>query len=407
MAEYADREHYIPLRKSDMLELLLRDVKMGGQTEDRDALRRLYTLTVAVFHFEYLEHLENLKSLYAPFDPDNETTDLYPATPEKKERILGEFFEGVRHLLEKANFERLSEQDLQNALASSSDWGVNMDVDFDVFERYEIWVRGDNVEKRAKRHWLFFWQTVDKPVELFKRFVLICKLKKHPRLSQLADTDSVYLKVVKDIPKLDIEMMFPGASIQMPFFQKFMLYGSMLAGGGYLLYSIAMALLRETEQLSRAGIATALLLLLGPLAALGTFALRQYTAYNTAKQKYTLLLSERQYFQTLDSNVGVLTRLLDEAEEQEVREVILGYFFLWKYAGPDGWTEPVLDDYIEDYLEKKTGLKVDFEIGDSLGKLVRLKMVTQNGDKYIAVPITKALEVLDYMWDNYFPYNQE
>src|SRR5437868_3174186 len=50
------------------------------------------------------------------------------------------------------------------------------------------------------------------------------------------------------------------------------------------------------------------------------------------------------YFQTLDSNAGVLMRLLDEAEEQECRETLLAYFCLWKYAPAQGWTAAHLDD---------------------------------------------------------------
>lgn len=406
MAEYDDREHYIPLRKSDLLDLLLRDDKIAGNSRDQESLKRLNTLTGAVFHFEYHEQLEHLKDMYAPFDPDSEMHGAKALAGPDRDTHLDQLFEGVRHLLEKANYQRLDDEVLKKALEASSDFGINMDVDFDVFDRYEIYVRGDKVETKAKRHWLLFWKTVDVPVDLYKRFILVCKLKKHPRLSKLANTDGVYLKIVKDIPKLDIEMMIPGGTIQMPTFQKVMLYGSMIGGGLYLLYTVIAKLLDQSKDISGAGVVGALLLLIGPLAVLAGFALRQYTAFNTAKQKYTLMLSESQYFQTLDNNLGVLTRLLDEAEEQECREVLLGYYFLWKYAPPGGWNEKTLDDTIEQYLERKTGLKVDFEIGDSLEKLVRLEMVKKVGDNYVAEPIDKALERLDYRWDNYFTYNK-
>lgn len=262
---------------------------------------------------------------------------------------------------------------------------------------------------------------VDREVSLFKRVLLVGKLRPHPRLSKLADTDGVYIKIVKDLPKPDIEMIVPGGQIIMPLIQKILLYGSMIAGGSYLLYSVIMKVLDQTDKISGAGVAGAMLLLLGPLAALGGFAFRQYSAYNVAKQKFTLQVSESQYFQTIDNNLGSITRLLDEAEEQECREVLLGYYFLWKYA-PEGATEEALDDMIEQYIEEKTGLKVDFEIGDSLAKLVKLNMVRtveghqgsvlsegvglETGTRYVAEPIEKALEALDYRWDNYFTYNQ-
>jgi hypothetical protein len=74
-------------------------------------------------------------------------------------------------------------------------------------------------------------------------------------------------------------------------------------------------------------------------------------------------------------------------------------------APPQGWTAPLLDDYVELYLEGNANLKVDFEIGDALAKLERLKLVKKDGEFYHAVPLAKALEMLDYTWDHYFKYN--
>ena len=64
-------------------------------------------------------------------------------------------------------------------------------------------------------------------------------------------------------------------------------------------------------------------------------------------------------------------RLLDEAEEQETREVLLAYFYLWRYAGERGWTPAELDDYVELDLERRLNMEVDFEIEDAMRKLKR------------------------------------
>ena len=83
----------------------------------------------------------------------------------------------------------------------------------------------------------------------------------------------------------------------------------------------------------------------------------------------------------------------------------LAYYFLWRYAGEQGWLPAALDDYIELELERVAKLKVDFEIGDALDKLEKLRIVEKVGDRYRAQPLGKALEMLDYLWDNYFQYN--
>ena len=132
---------------------------------------------------------------------------------------------------------------------------------------------------------------------------------------------------------------------------------------------------------------------------------KQYYGYNVTKQTYGYQLTRSLYYQNLDNNAGVFYHLIDKAEEQECREVILAYFCLWRSAAT-GWTSADLDDYIELELERLANLKVDFEIGDALEKLDRLGLVEKTGDRYRAKPLQAAQERLDYLWDNYFQYNK-
>ena len=112
------------------------------------------------------------------------------------------------------------------------------------------------------------------------------------------------------------------------------------------------------------------------------YAYRSLHSYQTKRQTYILQLVRSLYFKAVDSNTRRLMRLFDEAEEQECRETYLAYFCLWRFAPPQGWTAPQLDDYVEMYLEGAAGLKVDFEIGDALAKLERMRIVKKNGDHY-------------------------
>ncbi len=103
----------------------------------------------------------------------------------------------------------------------------------------------------------------------------------------------------------------------------------------------------------------------------------------------------------------MLYRILDEAEEQETREVLLAYFYLWRYAGAAGWTAKELDDFVELDLERALDTAVDFEIEDALGKLVRAGVVVRAGDRYAASPVEAALEKMDDTWDRYDVSAQE
>ena len=94
MAEYADREHYIPLRKSDLVTLLCGDKELSP--EEREPVRQFCTLASAVFHFEYQQWLEELKDAYAAFDPDSETKPLTPAQPGDAATALDKVFSADR-----------------------------------------------------------------------------------------------------------------------------------------------------------------------------------------------------------------------------------------------------------------------------------------------------------------------
>jgi hypothetical protein len=394
MAEYKDREHYIPLRKADLIDLLCKD--KGLSQEERENFRQFCRIISSIYHFEYLERLEDLKTEYAPFDPDRVTVELTTLTPQEREQRLDRLFENFRWLLERANYKRLTKEDIEAATKEVSDWGLNMDVDFDVFERIEGFVRGDVMGTRSRRRWWKLWRKEEVRVPLYQRLVFMLKLRKHKRLGSDIAFDKVFLKIFKDIPKMDLEMLLPGARIQMPRFTVWKLGTSMFGGLAWIVYTIVRSILAVAV--------LSIWALYGPVAALLGYGYKQWYGYQTTKQMYSLQLTTSLYFQNLDNNGGVLFHLLDEAEEQECREAILGYYYLWRYAGEQGWTAASLDDYVELELEQLVNLKVDFEIEDALQKLEKLNLVEKVNDRYRAVPLAKALETLDSIWDNYFRY---
>jgi Protein of unknown function (DUF3754) len=400
MAEYKDREHYIPLRKSDLVDMLCRD--LGTDRGAAQLFRQLGVLISGTFHYEYYKLLEELKDEYAPFDPDSVTEPIAALTPEQKDKKLARLFDRLLLLMERANFKRLSGEDVEKAMTEVSDWGVNMSVDMSIFERIEIFARGDTIAKRTIRHWPRIWKREEVRLPMYRRLVLFLKLKPSKRVSAEINTANVFLKAFKEIPKADLEMFLPGARMQMPGVQQLKLGGSLISGGAGVAYTIfgkimgGLTLLMESPEIC-----------LGLAMALFGYGYKQYAGYQSTRNIFHLRLTQSLYYQTIGNNLGVLFHLLDEAEEQECREALLAYYYLWRYAGDAGWKAPDLDDYVEMDLERLAKLKVDFEIGDALAKLERLQLVTMNGDRYVAVPIDKALEVLDYAWDNYFKYNNE
>lgn len=397
MAEYQDREHFIPLRKSDLIELLCQDKELPAA--ERMQFRQFCTLTSAVFHFEYLQQLEDLKDAYAPFDPDADTISLRPVSDDERRKDEEQLFDQFASLLERANFQRLNREEVQGALQEvATVSGVNTHIDLGMFERLEIFVRGDVMGKMVRRRWSRMWLREEIRVPLYQRLVLIVKLRPHKRLDRDIDTSRVYLKIFKDIPKADQDMLLPGARVRFSRLDRALIIYPLAVGIGLTLYNIGASVLQS-------GLAALGSMVTWSLAlAFGGYGYKSYHSYQVKKQDYSLRLTKSLYYKGLDNNNGVLMRLLDEAEEQECRETFLAYFCLWKYAPVEGWNAEQLDDFVEMYLEGKANLKVDFEIGDALAKLERLKIVRKMGKTYLAQPIERALEMLDWTWDNYFKY---
>src|SRR5262249_38151065 len=74
----AVREHYIPLRLAELIDVLSTDVALDS--EEQDAMRRWCTLLSATLHFRYQQFREKVKGAYAPFDPDAVTVPLQAPT---------------------------------------------------------------------------------------------------------------------------------------------------------------------------------------------------------------------------------------------------------------------------------------------------------------------------------------
>jgi hypothetical protein len=86
-----------------------------------------------------------------------------------------------------------------------------------------------------------------------------------------------------------------------------------------------------------------------------------------------------------------------EEEEEECKELILGYHFL--AASLEGsYTKETLDGEIERHFREELGADIDFEVDDSLRKLLELGLVTSKGDRLEALPLPLAVEEVERRW---------
>lgn len=134
--------------------------------------------------------------------------------------------------------------------------------------------------------------------------------------------------------------------------------------------------------------------LFSPLALLLGYGYKTVYSFQVSRKTYMLQLTQSLYYQGLDTNAGVLHRLFHDAGEQEVRQVLLVYYFLWRFAGPAGWTADELDAAIEGDLKKRINERIELRPRNALTRLERLKIVKRVGERFVALPLREAQELL-------------
>ncbi|HEV3257062.1 MAG TPA: DUF3754 domain-containing protein [Gemmataceae bacterium] len=399
MTARCDREHFIPLRKGELIDALCADPELPLAV--REPFRQFCRLVTGIYHFEFHQLLEKLKTAYAPFDPDGDTKPLVRLSADQKQQQLNALYSEFGELMERANFRHLDRDDIGPALRGSSHSGLRIDVDFRVFERLAIFARGETVQKRKRRRFRRGWRQEEVEVPTYQRLVMILKLRPHSRLGRQVDTESVYFQLFKNIPKRELSTLLPGARARITAFDRGKISFSLLSG-------LALTAWRILQQIPET-IAGVFLLdhpaaLWGLISGTVGYGAKTYFGYQQTKQHYNLKLTQVLYFQNLDTNAGVLYRVLDEAEEQQWREVVLGYYCLWRQAGEQGWTSCELEEHVEMDLKRRANLQVDFSTRAALAHLEKLNLLDRMGDRYRAQPLAKALLLLDWTWDNYFKH---
>jgi hypothetical protein len=408
------REPFIPVRVHDLVDVLCHDTGPAHDrplADDDQAAFRAFAETAAErAHHRYLRKLRELKADYAPFDPDADWLALAPEGNDRTRR-LDDLFERFADLLAFANYRRLTRRELEEIMQGASRWGVDMRVEWEAFEKVDVYVRGLGEGTRFVRKWyrLFRKQAVSVPT--FSRVVIILKQRPHKALGSGADTRNVFLKLFKDIPRMDVEMLLPGTTIRMAMLDRLRLGGSGLGSLGWVMYKLLGLL---TPMLKAVGLVAtgavvgekfgeeglvALLAFYTPLALIGGYAYKTYASYATTRKTYQLQLSQSLYYQNLDNNAGVLYRLLNTAEEQEAREMLLAYFGLWRYAGGGGWTAAELDEFVEAELRRRVGVEVNFDVQRAVATLERVGVVLRENARLRVLPPAEAKQMIDAGWD--------
>jgi hypothetical protein len=410
-------ERFIPFRKTSIVTMCADEVS----PEERKSFQAFAELLASLLHHEFRARLEALKNAYYPFNPDTDTRTVGELSPIERQaaqdRLVGE----LTALAEDANFERISTDDLDRAFVEESLMKVRLEADFDDFEEIVFYRRGERTRREEVKH-LFGLRR--RPVEFtnYGKVLVYVKFKNAAHFEATGkDVDSLpfepgstIIKLFQDVPRADLEMLFPNARVRMRLFDKLLIGVPAVVSGIIMVVTKLIASLipvllllgfwlgvhKEPVQLNQAQ----LVALGAGLMAFGGFLVRQFSKFKNRKLQFMKVLSENLYFRNLDNDAGVFHHLLDAAEEEEVKEAVLAYHFLRTAGRPLSAAE--LDRRIEDWFARRWEAAFDFEVDDGVRKLRRLRLVDDDGQgRLTAVELDEAKRRLDQVWDNLFAYH--
>ena len=396
------RGHFIPLRKREILEALL-DAPALPEGE-RDGLARIAHRLSLIFHLDFHAHREALKDLYARMNPDQPGDGALPVVQGDRDRL----FAAVDEVLTAANFRPLDPGELASRRDSEGRVRARVKVPEELFAEVRLLARGWHRREIEVRRW-FGLRRDRAQAEVFHDVVLIAAIRPDidPDAARKARLrpGAVYLKYFRDIPRADLQTLYPNARVQMRLEDQLLIGVPAVVGGIPILINLGPALtvllLVAGAWLGIAGTVQedAMKQAIGALSglgALGGFLARQWIKYERQKLKYQKQVAENAYFNNLGNNAGLFDMAVGASEDAEVKEAILAYAHLRMAGG--ALDDAALDVRIEDWLTRRFGVEVDFEIDDALAKLEALGLARREEGGLTAPDPDTALARLAEAW---------
>ena len=386
---------------------------------DQKLFRQFCHILKSLIHFEFHHQVETLKDCYSPFNPDADTWLNYDYSEQEKKTLQKKLVEGLAVILDAANFQQITEADLEEALKEESLFKIRLRVDFNDFEEVIFYQRGASFKEEIQ---VKYFGLKKAPLRFtnYDRVMIYIKFKeadyfKSKKQKTLYFTPgSTIIKLFQNVPKADLEMLFPNSEVRMKTIDKLIIgipaavsgiavIATKLGASILLIASVISFWLGLSKKEVRIDQQHLIALALG-LATLGGFLFKQVNKFKNRKIKFMKALSDNLYFKNLDNNTGVFHHLVDAAEEEEFKEAILAYYFL--LVEDRDLTITALDETVERWFESKHNCRINFEIEDAFKKLKRWGLVDLDKDIIRRKNLNDAMQQLDKIWDNYFPYHK-
>ena len=427
--------HYIPCSRHELINKCCKLMP----AEQKRQFQSFAEILNAYVHFKTQKDLEQMKQSYAHFNPnaDSLLPGLTQAEAKQQANILAETFKRV--LLD-ANYQELNQSDIEKALSQSSLVPVNTQVDLDAYEKILLFYRGSNIKNVTLKRFLFKKEI---SFENYDHVAVLLEIKPEKYFDKKDknidvvnfEAGKVYLYLYKNIPHYDLELLFPNVKISMNFRDKLMLIIPALGAAipmlikilpalGLLVGAIALVVFGwnldgnfDVDVSDPKAVYPLLLASFSACVALGGFAVRQYIKYKSKRLEFLKKVTDVLFFKSLDVCQGVLHSVIDAAEEEQSKEMLLIYFILLQEKLP--LSQNQIKDMVNQWTKDHLGVETNIQIYKSLEQLTNLKasgvstrevssiVELMDEDLYQASDLSTAKRIVDFIWDNLFQYSNE
>ena len=412
------RETFIPVTSYALMDRLTRPEAWGAA--DASDAKRFFRYLACWRQQQYQTRVTNLDHAYEPFSPDSDLLMTRQFTEGERAAMQSRVVKGMCEILAQANYTRINRSEIELILTSDSHYGLDFHVDLQAFEELEIYYRGASQQKDQRRTLRNFFRKEEFEVPIFQRLFILFKLKTEEQcieeymrtrnitrkkaekairafskhIPDGVSREQIYMKLFKNMPRTDVEMIFPNTRVKFRLFDKIKLGVTGSGAVGMGLYGTLSKIFAGGTAILASPIAIA-----GMLFAIGGVLFRQIMGCFNTRQRYMVVMAQNLYFHSMADNRGVIVSLAERAAEEDVKEEILLYSVLAKETLHRKDLKAA-DRAIEQYLEDAFGVSVDFDLEDALGRLIADGIVNEDDDGTLhALAPAQAAGHIDSLWD--------
>ncbi len=391
-------EPFIPLEAATLVEYLSSRGELSSEQDE--SFHQFYHKVNNILHQRREAYYTRFSAAYASLDPDTDSRRplarrsaeelQLPTDPNETDRKVqrdnarelgspkadvAEVISLCEEILQEAGYSRLTRADVEQCEGVASQWGVPLQVNFELFEQLMVFVRGDIIGTRLRRRLRKLYRRESVAVPIYQRMVVVFQLRDDDQSQENLSASALHLRMFKNIPKQDVDMVLPGTRVRISKVDRVKIVVPSL--GGFLISLQKMATITRFVLLFAAFALhwTAVLIVL-----LCGYMVKSVMSYFQTKNRYQLNLTRNLYFQKLDANAGVAYRMIQQAHRQVSVEMIVAYYAILTNDEPISTRR--LRRRCERMLREAVDVEVDFRVERTLERLVAMEAVQQQGNRW-------------------------